>query len=284
MSGIASGIGKVFTSVVSGVRHIGQAVMGVGATAFTAGAANAAAPMATGGFSGVIQNLAGGGVLGNILSGAVRQAGYGALLGGAIGAATGQGFGKGALIGGLGGAVTGGLSGLGGGKGLFAAAGLQPGGSGVIPGNTATGMVATGSTASGAGQPLQSGYAGAPAQVAATTPTSAGGGLFSFLNSEAGGGLLAGLGQGLMGYQQAQAAADESQADRQFLLDKEQRLRDSYNIDPNLLPGNTPTYQPQALPGATTASSTASAQQPTTGAKFRYEYDPSVKKIVRVPG
>ena len=42
MSGIVSGIGKVFSTVTSGVARVGKAIMGVGATTFTAGAATGA--------------------------------------------------------------------------------------------------------------------------------------------------------------------------------------------------------------------------------------------------
>ena len=39
MSGIVSGIGKAFTSVIGSAVKVGQAVAGVGSTLFTAGAA-----------------------------------------------------------------------------------------------------------------------------------------------------------------------------------------------------------------------------------------------------
>ena len=83
MSGIVSGIGKVFSTVTSGVARVGKAIMGVGATTFTAGAATGAAPLASGGLAGIVQKFTGTSTLGNILTGAITQAGYGALIGGA---------------------------------------------------------------------------------------------------------------------------------------------------------------------------------------------------------
>ena len=248
MSGIISGIAKVFTSVASGVAKIGGAVKGVGATLFTSGAASGGA------IGGVIKSVTGTGVLGNILTGAVKQAGIGALIGGAIGAATGQGFGKGALYGGLGGAVTGGLSGA----GLFSSAG-------VVPGDTATGVTPTGSSA------------GSGAAAAAATPAApaaqTGNGLGSFLNSETGGSLVAGLGEGLMSYAQGKADTQAREDDRQFLRDKEQRLTDSYNV------------APEALPGGGTMAALPTTQRPTPAQKFerrRYQYNPESKQIESV--
>lgn len=279
MSGIASGIGKVFSTVGSAVARVGKAVTGVGATTFTAGAASAAPSMATGGLSGIVSSFTGGGVLGNIITGAVTQAGYGALIGGAVGAMTGQGFGKGALMGGLGGAVTG---------GLFGAAGVNPdpltkgfgqaNQSGVVPvEGTATGAAPTGATASApldvaSGRVAQAhgDITGSVAAPAAAAPAASGGGFGSFLKSEAGGGLLAGVGKGLGAYMDAQNRSEEAEKDRDFLRDKEQRLQDSYKVDPSALHG-------------TMSDTTA---RPTPAEKYsrsRYEYDPAQGRIVQVP-
>jgi len=285
MSGIASGIGKVFSAVGSAAARVGSAFTGVGATTFTAGAAAAAPSMATGGLSGIVSSFTGGGVLGNIITGAVTQAGYGALIGGAVGAMTGQGFGKGALMGGLGGAVTG---------GLFGAAGVNPDPltkgfgqsqqSGVVPvEGTATGAAPTGSTASapldypssrvaqangditGSVTPAASAVAAAPAAA------SGGGGLGKFLSSEAGGGLIAGVGRGLGAYMDSKQRAEEAEKDRQFLRDKEQRLQDSYSVDPS------------ALNGPVAVDTTARPTPAQAYGRTRYEYDPAQGRIVSVP-
>lgn len=285
MSSIMSGLGKVFETVSKTAVKIGSAVAGVGSTLFTAGAATGAGPMATGGFTNLLKNFTGGGVLGNVLSGAITQAGFGALAGGAIGALTGTGFGKGALIGGLGGAVTGGLGGLAGAAGI----GAQPSVDGITTGSTPTGLAPTGSTGpvqsvnpapAVSGQPQ--GAMGAPAAsgasaAAAAAPAASGGmmgGLGRFLTSETGGGLIAGLGKGLGAYMDQKAKADEAQKDRDFLRDKEQRLQDSYNIDPTALPGNV---------GGSYAQTGSTQQRPTPTQRYarrRYVYDPNERRVV----
>lgn len=285
MSGLVSGITKTFQAVGSAVARVGKAVTGVGATTFTAGAASAAPSMATGGLSGIVSKFTGGGVLGNIITGAVTQAGYGALAGGAIGALTGQGFGKGAMMGGLGGAVTGGLMG---------AAGVNPDPltkgfgqsqqSGIVSAEgTATGAAPTGATSSSAvdypssrvaqahGGDITGSVTPSAAPATVTAPAASGGGLSRFLSSEAGGGLIAGVGKGLGAYMDAKNRSEEAEKDRKFLRDKEQRLQDSYSVDPSALH--------DAAPADTTA-------RPTPAVKYgrtRYEYDPSVGRIVSVP-
>ena len=79
MSGIVSGIGKVFSTVTSGVARVGKAIMGVGATTFTAGAATGAAPLASGGLAGIVQNFTGTSTLGKIGS-AIACASPGAIV------------------------------------------------------------------------------------------------------------------------------------------------------------------------------------------------------------
>jgi len=99
MSGLLSGIGKVFSPIIDGIGRVGQAITGVGATGFTAAAATGAAPIASGGLSGVIGSLFGGkGVLGNILNGLTSVAGAGpagviTAGAGALPAAAAKGFG-----------------------------------------------------------------------------------------------------------------------------------------------------------------------------------------------
>lgn len=252
MSGIVSGIGKVFTSVASGVAKVGKAVLGVGASLFTGGAASGGA------IGNVINSVSGGGVLGNVLTGAIKQAGIGALIGGAVGAMTGAGFGKGAMWGALGGAATGALSG----SGLFTAAG-------VTPADTPTGFAPTGRAATGG---IGSDTVAAAAAPAATT--GGGTGLMSFLNTEAGGGLVAGLGEGLMSYAQQKSEEEERQKDRDFLRAKEERLTRSYDV------------APEALPGGGTMAALPDTQRPSPAQKYerrRYVYNPGSKSIEMVP-
>lgn len=270
MSGVASGIGKVFSAVGNAAARVGTAVKGVAATVFTAGAASGAGPMASGGLSGVVSNFTGGGVLGNILTGAITQAGYGALIGGAIGAATGTGFGKGALMG----AAAGGVSG-----GLMGAAGMNVdplATGGVVPGDSPTGMLPTGTTAAGdvatqrVGQAFSNGV-GEAIPVSPASPVATGGGFGQFMNSETAGGLLSGLGKGYGSYMEAEATKEAAQADRDFLRDKEQRMQDSYNVDPSALH--------QAPADVTGTGRPVPAQK---YARKRYEYVPEQGRIMLV--
>jgi hypothetical protein len=134
------------------------------------------------------------------------------------------------------------------GRGLFAAAG-----------ETATGLA-----------PLAAG-----ATDAVTTSATGSGGLFSsamdFLKSESGGALIGGLGEGLMKKAEVDALAEEREEDRQYLRDKEQRLQDSFSVDPNAFAGNAATPP------------VAATQRPTPAQKFdRYEYQRG-KGVIRVP-
>ncbi|MCV0395485.1 MAG: hypothetical protein K5872_22315 [Rhizobiaceae bacterium] len=280
MSGLVSGIGKIFQTVTSGIARVGKAVMGVGSTLFTAGAASGAAPMASGGLSGFIQNFTGGGVLGNVLTGAITQAGYGALIGGAVGALTGQGFGKGALMGGLGGALMGGIAGS---QGINLdpfAGGQQATDSGITSSISPTGAAPTGQTKAIPAMPPATDMPSARVAQAFGEPTiytpaegfgapvrQGGGGLGQFLSSETGGSLIQGLGKGLGDYMAAKERKDAAEADRQFLREKEDRLRASYSVDPSVLHGPV----------------TPSTGRPTPDQKYarpRYRYDRASGSVV----
>jgi len=225
MSSVASGIGKVFTSVANTAVKVGSAVAGVGTSLFTTGAASGAGSMASGGLSGIAGSF-GKSTLGNVLSGAIRTAGFGALAGGAIGAATGQGFMKGALMGAAGGGIMGGVSGVMTPTGGVMATGGAPGAptTGSVPASTATGFAPTGQAGGG-------------------------GGLMSFLNSEGGAGLVAGLGEGLMEWQKMKSQQDEYNNQRDFTREQQQRVTDSYSVDPSSLPGMGPRYGFNAATG-----------------------------------
>lgn len=279
MSGIVSGITKVFSAVGSSVAKVGKAVVGVGASLFSSGAASGAGSMASGGLSGVVQSVTGSGVLGNILTGAITTAGYGALIGGAVGALTGQGFGKGALMGGLGGAALGGLSGAMGG-GLLSSAtptGLAPTGSTAAttlpsPSSPAGGaMAASGGlglsgSAAMSSAPSAIPSASAPAAAAATGGTG-NSGLMGFLNSNVGGMALAGIGEGMMQRELLQVREDERLQDREWQMEDQQRRTDSHNAVPR------PVGQ-----GASGGMVAATGPQ-----SFRYEYSSQSKRIERVP-
>lgn len=251
MSGVASAIGKIFSTVGSAAARVSSSVAGIGATVFTAGAAGGAGAMASGGLNGIIQNVAGNGVIANVLSGAVRQAGYGAVMG-AVGSATSGGNPlKGALAGGLGGAALGGLSGFAGtGAGSSIASATNGGprfGRGVVTAETPTGLA-------------PSGRGGR-----APTASVAGGG--GILNNPLTGQIVTGLGKGLSQGLQARALGKEQQRQRDFTAAQQQKISDSFSVDPS-------AYRPQD--GGVSANSA-----PPGPAATRYRYDTDLKKIVR---
>lgn len=301
MSGIVSGITKTFQSVGSAVARVGSAVSAVGAATFTAGAATGAKSLASGGLSGVASSM-GGSVLGNVLTGAIKQAAVGAIIGGGISALTGNGFGKGALVGGLGGAVTGGLTGY-----ASSGNGLLPAGTngaatdtGLAAADTATGVSPTGVTQSA---PISSRFgenvsaangrtgllsglndqtaaltAGAGGAAAAPAAAAGGGGLLGFLGTETGGNVISGLGQGALAYYQNQSAekarkmqAEEYDKGRAAELEKEMRIRNSYNMSPA-------AYE-SAAPVDTTVRPTPAQAYGRT----RYSYDPEAGRVISVP-
>lgn len=298
MSGVLSGVTKVFSAVGSAAAKVTSSIASVGASVFTAGAATGAGSIAQGGLS----NLFGSGTLGKVLSGAVSRAVPGALMGGIAGAVTGQGFMKGAMMGGLGGAAFGGVEAAMGGGGLFQTSAMNndptvkdPWGGmrGEDPGidYTATGSIGGGlmPDAEMPTVPVQKtgrnmtqggfdmGRFGDPAGAqgidvlgaidrTATSPSGQqSGGLLQkgldFLGSERGGNLLAGLGKGGMEYLQAKQIAEEKEKDREFLRQKQQTITNSY----------------KGTVGQSSAVGNATAQMQ---AKPRYMFDPGVGRIV----
>lgn len=195
----------------------------------------------------------GGGILSNMLSGAIKSGLTGALIGGVAGAAMGGDWKKGAMIGGLGGAAMGGLGGL-----------RTPTGMGVDP--LTTGSVGAADTPTGAAAK----FGGAPipdnlfsnAAGGGINPASAGGavaglkgfgnalgfGEGGFFRSEGGAGALAGLGAAAGDIYAAKAAEESAQADRDAVRAQEKRRTNSYKIDPTVLAGNTPLDDPTYRP------------------------------------
>ncbi len=246
-----SAIGKVFTPVVKTVASIPSAIFGVGSAVSTAGAATAAAPLAQGGLTGFINNLTGGGVLGSVLNGAIRQAGVGALIGAGVGAITGQGLGRGALMGAVGGAVTGGLSGAASFRNGQLAQTSTPS---VAPAQSPTGLAPTGSTqgvtSARTGLGTASMISAASTQpstiVTPQQPPRRGlGGMFTKLfddftaNTEDGralrGQVLGGIGNGLLMREQERSRMRRLEREIQHEEDKEQRVRDSYSVGQSAL-------------------------------------------------
>lgn len=294
MSGVVSGVGKVFSAVGNTTAKVTKSIAGIGATMFTAGAATGAPSIAQGGLS----NMMGQGTLGKILQGAVSRAVPGAVMGAAVGAMTGQGLMKGAMMGGLGGAAFGGAEGA----GLFKTASMQktasvpfggaqgggddpgidytatgsinpPSGGGLMPNmgvpkpaNSVSRMDMNWDARTGAqGVDVMGAIDRSQPSAMPTNAASTGGGLFQkgldFLGSERGGQLLAGLGRGGMEYLEAKRIAEEKERDRQFVRDEQQRVTDS--------------YKGTVVPSNVVANETAKMQ-----AKPRYMFDPGAGRIV----
>lgn len=238
MSGLFTAIGRVFTPVIDGISHIGSAMTGVGATAFTGAAAtgassfvDAASNIGSSLFSGASAAGSTSTVLGNIFKGITST------LGGATDSLGNM------LVGGAGSNTLGGSAA----KGL--GVGITPGGS-----------IDTLTTAA------------TPTGVAPTGVTNFGDKITDFLSSEGGGNLLAGLGKGLSTYQEQQAQVERDQMLYDFKNGQEQRLRESYHVDPSVFAGND-----QAPPDRT--------KRPTPGQKYdrtRLRYVRG-KGVVEVP-
>lgn len=94
-----------------------------------------------------------------------------------------------------------------------------------------------------------------------------------FLTSEAGVGLIGGLGEGLMKQEEIDAAAEERQKDRDYLRAKEQRLQDSYSVPSSVLGPDTKYVDTPNLP----------TPEQKFGRGFHFEYDPATEKTVKVP-
>ena len=158
---------------------------------------------------------------------------------------------------------------------------------GSIPADTPTGFAPTGSTDYASARVAaahgdiptiytpEGGFADVQTTGAVSPGSSGGGGFGQFLRSQAGGQMLAGLGSGLLTgmakKQEIEAYEREHNAQRQFEREKEQRIQDSYNVDPDAM------FKPLGPDNS---------NRPTPGEKygrFRYEYSPEAKRLVRVP-
>lgn len=283
MSGIAKSVGKVFKKVTKAASKILPAVLAVGATVFTAGAA-LGLPAMSSGWGGAVSSVFGSGsTLGNVLTGAITQAGYGAALGGAASALGGGSFADGAGMGAAAGALGGGLmAGLGGGTDLLAGrvgqttanrfdtAFSTAGSAG--SGNMTPGAVQTYATARGLMPPS---IAATPAPAAPAAASSApAGGLMSFLgnNQQVIGQTLAGVGGGLM---QGMAVRDAAKAREQ----EQARITGSYDVDPAALAGTGSSPQTTTgQPTATQAYARRDVSKPMSG-KGRYQFNPSTGTV-----
>jgi hypothetical protein len=134
------------------------------------------------------------------------------------------------------------------------------------------GLVDTGAQLVGGASTLGGGMAAGAAAAGGAAPSflsQAG----SFLGSEQGAGLIGGIGKGLMEYEKMNQDAKERQKDRNYLLGKEMRIRDSYNVDAG------------SLPNGASAGPADPTQRPTPTQQYSRDfdmvYDPDLGRIVR---
>ena len=208
-------VGRGVKKVASFVKTNWKAVTVGGLLAASAFFTLGASLGVTGGWAAKVGTFASkiglGGKMGNIVAGAITQAGTGAWVGGAISAASGQGFMKGAALGAAGGAVVGGAAGA-----------IRP--------VAASGV--KGLERFGAGPPAQAGGGAATTATASPAVAAAGGGksLFSRIASGVVGsggigpivqGIGAGLGQAAAAKEnRATRAADREDASSQRTEDR----------------------------------------------------------------
>lgn len=93
-----------------------------------------------------------------------------------------------------------------------------------------------------------------------------------FLGSDAGAGLIGGIGEGLMRKAETDALIEEKQKDRDADLAKERRLQESYNVPASALGPDTPFVDNPSRP----------TPDQRFGRGFHWEYDPATQKNVKV--
>ncbi|KKK82875.1 hypothetical protein LCGC14_2799040, partial [marine sediment metagenome] len=212
MSSIFKGVRKIFKKVFKVVKKVALVAIAVAAIVFTGGAALGLAGVMGGGWAAaaatVGTTIGGSGLLGTVLTGAITQAGTGALIGGAISAATGGSISKGMMRGAAAGAVTGGV--MGGVGHVRNASGVEGYGPITEGGVTTTPLPETAGVNYGAGTGQAIDAAGN-----VIPPTGGGGrgllrGIGSFIkdNPEISGGIITGIGQGLLSGSEADAEKD----------------------------------------------------------------------------
>jgi len=262
MSGVLKAVGTVFKKVLKVAKVVLPIALAVGAVVFTGGAALGLGLPTWG---AAVASVFGNSTLGLIATGAVVQAGYGAIIGGVMAAAGGKDIMKGMQGGALVGAVTGGVT------GAFAPGSIDPIGNaiaggpvtgpnaiaGAKVGAAATTAPAADAAASGAGYAPNTSYAQMPGGVeAAAAPPgvsevakrglSANGSFWSGAAGPIAGGAISGLGSGLGAVGAANADADAKAADRDAIAK-------NYAVaapDAGLLTKTSPTMVANPNPGA----------------------------------
>ncbi len=283
---------------------IAAVAVGAAAVAFTAGSALSSASGGTGnffsqGWSGVSRSIGDmfgqGTALSNVVGGAVKYAGYGSLVGGAVNAVRGKsitdGLTKGALAGGAAGGLLGGLNMAGLPQGQ-SEADLLGNNTGDVSGGSASGNIAGGSgedmLASASKAPQIAGGGGSDVVNSASASGFSGSGsqgngngLLSWLNQNptVAGMAVQGVGQGLSGYAASGAEEDAARANAESAMER-QRQQQQY------IAGNygTGEINPGML-AAPVAEGTPSPEQRFDPSTYggRYVFDRATGRAVFVP-
>lgn len=268
MSSVVKGVKKVFKSVVKAVKKVAVPLLAAGALVFTAGAALGVASLAAGwggAASAIASSVGASGVVGSALTGAITQAGYGALIGGTVSAASGGSFTEGARVGAAAGAITGGATGA-------LRGGLMPKAGGTMT-DTTSGHVKTFPYDPGRPGPGtvidESGAVGAPQAPGVR------GGLISRVggwakeNPELAGGLIQGVGSAL-------TAGANADAERDLVRERYTQVRQNYaGADPGSAYRSADPARGGLMP--------SQRFDPSYYGSWEYRYDPNAGRIVRVP-
>lgn len=259
MSGAVKSVKKVFKKSIKTFSKVAPIAIGVAAVVFTAGSAFGALPS----WGTAVQSLTGSSTLGNIMAGAVTQAGYGAAIGMAGAALTGGNITKGAQYGAAAGAVTGGISG---------AAGLPTDPLAKSAGPATGGVASQG--AGTAGIPMQTAAGAAPAAAATAMGDATGAGAMApggwlERNGELVGGLLKGVGEGWV---RSGEADEEGKSQIKILRERNRQIADNYRGQGNgLLRDGDTDY----IPGLGPTS-------PSLPFAYEYVYNPESGRIEKV--
>lgn len=265
MSGAVKAVKKVFKKVIKPIKKVLPIALAVGAVVFSAGSALGALPS----WGDAVSSLTGTSTLGNILGGAITQAGYGAAIGAAGAAVTGNDITDGAGLGALAGAVTGGVTGA---MAPSTPTGTPTSGGSVYPGQPGSGITQTPLPAS----PTPAGGAPIAAAAAAGGGNATGSGLLApggwlERNQELVGGVIGGVGKGLLG---AAEAEDVGKSQIKIMREREAQQARAYGGgNTGLLQKGDTAYIAQQGPFPTPSEG---------GFNYEYVFNPESGRIEKV--
>ena len=257
------------------MKKIAPIILAVAAIVFTGGAALGLGGIMGGGWaaaaSTVGTTLGGSGLLGSVLTGAITQAGTGALIGAGVAAVTGGDIGEGLKRGAIGGAVLGGA-----GAGISHVRNASQVGSigPITEGGVTTTPLPEGAgvnAGAGTGQAIDAAGNVIPA---ATQSKGLLRGIGGFIknNPEVSAGIISGLGQGLL-------SGSEADDEKKLLRERHRLISENYaGADPgrnfrDVAPGRGTGFDPRQ----------GTSFDPSQYGSFEYQYDPKAGRIVKVP-